>query len=65
MSAGAGKTRVTRSFVHLSPDWCCPSDYAAQKLGYTPRKDWRIAAREALGELRAASYPWPSLAQTT
>jgi nucleoside-diphosphate-sugar epimerase len=56
---------LTRSLVHLSRDWYCPSDYAAQKLGYQPRKDWRIAVREALVELRAAAYPWPPLAQTT
>ena len=56
---------LTRSIVHLAEDWVCPNDYAARKLGYAPSKDWRVAIREALAELRVKGYPWPRLAQTT
>lgn len=56
---------LTRSLVYVAQDWFCPSDYAAKKLGYAPRKDWRIAVREALAELRATGYPWPRLVQGT
>jgi nucleoside-diphosphate-sugar epimerase len=56
---------LTRSIVHLSEDWLCPNDYAQQKLGYTPKKDWRIAVSEHLADLQAQGYPWPSLAQAT
>jgi nucleoside-diphosphate-sugar epimerase len=54
---------LTRSIVHLSEDWMCSNDYAQQKLGYVPQKDWRVAAREHLADLGAARYPWPRLAQ--
>lgn len=54
---------LTRSLVYVSEDWFCPSGYAAKKVGYVPRKDWRTAAREALAELKAKGYPWPRLAQ--
>lgn len=54
---------LTRSLVHVAGDWLCPGDYAARKLGYVPRKDWRTAVREALTELKGKGYPWPRLAQ--
>jgi len=56
---------LTRSIVHLSEDWLCPSDYAEKKLGYVARKDWRTAVREHLADLGAEGYPWPRLAQAT
>jgi nucleoside-diphosphate-sugar epimerase len=54
---------LTRSLVHVAGDWFCSGDYAAKKLGYIPRKDWRTAVREALTELKGDGYPWPLLAQ--
>lgn len=54
---------LTRSIVHLCEDWYCPNDYAYQKLGYTPKKDWRIAIREHVADLKAEGYPWPRLCQ--
>ena len=54
---------LTRSIVHLCEDWYCPSDYAGEKLGYQPRKHWRVAVREHLADLRAEGYPWPRLSQ--
>ena len=54
---------LTRSLVHVAEDWLCPNDYAGKKLGYAPRKDWRVAVREALAELKAKGYPWPRLKQ--
>lgn len=54
---------LTRSLVHVAGDWFCPGDYAAKKLGYLPRKDWRTGVREALTELKGKGYPWPRLAQ--
>lgn len=54
---------LTRSIVHLSEDWLCPSDYAKTKLGYVPKKDWRTAVREHLADLAKQGYPWPRLAQ--
>lgn len=54
---------LTRSIVHVAEDWWCPTARAAQKLGYAPRKDWRVAAREALDELAQLGYPWPRLSQ--
>ncbi len=41
---------LTRSLVHVSEDWDCPSDHAARTLGYTPREDWRDAVRASLTE---------------
>lgn len=55
---------LTRSIVHLSEDWLCPSDFAQKKLGYIARKDWRTAVREHLADLAAQGYPWPPLAQS-
>ena len=55
---------LTRSIVRLCENWVCPGDYARRKLGYTPKKDWRIAMREHLADLRAEGYPWPRLCQT-
>ncbi len=55
---------LTRSIVHLAEDWPCSTDYARQKLGYAPRKNWRSAVRESLAELKAKGYPWPFLGQT-
>lgn len=55
---------LTRSIVHVSEEWLCSSDYAGKKLGYVPRKDWRVAAREALAELKGKGYPWPRLVQS-
>jgi hypothetical protein len=54
---------LTRSIVHLCEDWHCPNDYAQKKLGYTPRKDWRVAVREHLADLRKEGFPWPRLCQ--
>lgn len=54
---------LTRSIVHLSEDWLCSTDYAHQKLGYVPNKNWRAAASEALAELKTKGYPWPFLGQ--
>ncbi|MFV2103027.1 NAD-dependent epimerase/dehydratase family protein [Micromonospora sp. LOL_024] len=56
---------LTRSLVHVSEDWDCPTDHAARKLGYTPHEDWRTAVRESLSEAEANGYPWPRLAQPT
>lgn len=54
---------LTRSIVHLCEDWYCPNDRARKKLGYVPNKDWRIAVREHLADLKAEGYPWPRLCQ--
>lgn len=56
---------LTRSIVHLSEDWLCPSDYAQERLGYVAQKDWRTAVREHLADLGAQGYPWPRLAQAS
>ena len=56
---------LTRSIVHLAEEWVCSTDYAEKKLNYRPQKDWRIAMDEALEELKANDYPWPSLVQTS
>ena len=56
---------LTRSIVHLCENWVCPSDYARQKLGYMPKKDWRTAVREHLADLKSEGYPWPRLCQPT
>ncbi|MHB8742494.1 MAG: NAD-dependent epimerase/dehydratase family protein [Sulfuricaulis sp.] len=55
---------LTRSIVHLCENWVCPNDYAHQKLGYAPKKDWRTAVREHLADLKAEGYLWPRLCQT-
>lgn len=55
---------LTRSIVHLCENWWCPSERARLKLGYVARKDWRIAVREQLAELRSEGYPWPRLSQS-
>ena len=54
---------LTRSIVYLTEDRSCSTDYATRKLGYVPRKDWRIAVREALVELKDKGYPWLRLGQ--
>ncbi len=54
---------LTRSIVHLSEDWLCSTDYATKKIGYIPKKDWRVAVREALIELKANGYAWPKLSR--
>ena len=54
---------LPRSVVHLSEEWICSTDYASNKLGYYPQKDWRIAVDEALAELKSKNYPWPSMTQ--
>ena len=54
---------LTRSIVHLSEEWLCDTQYAKQKLGYYPEKDWEIALQEALGELEEMGYPWLPLSQ--
>ena len=54
---------LTRSIVHLCEDWYCANDYAHRKLGYTPKKDWRVVVREHLADLKAEGYPWPRLSQ--
>ena len=54
---------LTRSIVRLCENWVCPNDYARQKLGYVPKKDWRTAVHEHLADLKADGYPWPRLCQ--
>jgi nucleoside-diphosphate-sugar epimerase len=54
---------LTRSIVYLAEDWPCSTSYATRKLGYVPRKDWRIAVRESLLELKGYGHPWLPLAQ--
>jgi nucleoside-diphosphate-sugar epimerase len=54
---------LTRSIVHLSEDWFCDTQYAKEKLGYRPEKDWKIAMEEALDELDTMGYPWLPLSQ--
>ena len=54
---------LTRSIVHLCEDWLCPNDYAQQKLGYVPKKTWRLAVDEHLADLKNEGYPWPVLCQ--
>ncbi len=49
---------LTRSIVYLAHDWPCSTSHATRKLGYAPRKDWRIATRESLAELKQHGYPW-------
>jgi 2-alkyl-3-oxoalkanoate reductase len=56
---------LTRSIVYLAEDWLCSTSYATRKLGYVPRKDWRIAIRESLLDLKGYGGPWPPLAQAT
>jgi nucleoside-diphosphate-sugar epimerase len=53
---------LTRSIVYLAEDWPCAVERAARKLEYVPTKDWRVAMREAVAELKASGYPWPALA---
>jgi 2-alkyl-3-oxoalkanoate reductase len=52
---------LTRSIVHLCENRVCATDYARNKIGYSPAKDWRIAVREHLADLAAEGYPWPRL----
>lgn len=54
---------LTRSIVHLCENWLCASDYAHRKLGYTPKKDWRVVVREHLADLKTQGFPWPRLCQ--
>lgn len=54
---------LTRSIVRLCEDWICPNDYAHAKLGYVPRKDWKLAVDEHIADLRQAGFPWPLLCQ--
>jgi nucleoside-diphosphate-sugar epimerase len=54
---------LTRSIVHLCEDWICPNDYAREKLGYVPGKDWQSAVAEHLADLRKEGFPWPALCQ--
>ena len=56
---------LTRSVVHVTESWVCPTEYARARLGYVPRKDWRVAVSEALAELKLRGYPWPHLMQAT
>ncbi len=56
---------LTRSIVRLCENWVCPGDHARRKLGYAPKKDWRIAIREHLADLKADGYPWPRLCQAS
>ena len=53
---------LTRSIVYLAEDWPCAVERAAHKLEYTPTKDWKVAMREAVADLKARGYPWPPLA---
>lgn len=52
---------LTRSVVHLCENWLCATDYARNKLGYSPAQDWRSAVREHLAALAIDGYPWPQL----
>jgi len=52
---------LTRSIVHLCENRVCTTDYARDKIGYTPAKDWRTAVREHLTDLATEDYPWPRL----
>jgi len=54
---------LTRSIVHLAEDWVCSTNYAKQKLGFSPQKAWQTALDEALHELKLSDYPWPYLTQ--
>lgn len=54
---------LTRSIDHLCEDWICPNDYAQKKLGYVPKKDWRVAVDEHLADLKKEGFPWPVLCQ--
>ena len=54
---------LTRSIVYLCEDWPCSTEYAGSKLGFSPRKDWRLAVKEALSELKAEGFPGPAFAQ--
>ena len=54
---------LTRSIVHLCEDWVCPNDYAQKKLGYVPKKSWRVAVDEHLAELKSDGFRWPALYQ--
>ena len=54
---------LTRSVVHLAEEWVCATDYARNKIGYEPQKDWRVAMDEALSELQVKHYPWPYMSQ--
>lgn len=54
---------LTRSIVRLCEDWVCSNDYATEKLGYMPRKDWKTAVDEHLADLRNEGFPWPVLSQ--
>jgi hypothetical protein len=47
----------------LCEDWVCPNDYAEKKLGYVPKKGWRLAVDEHLADLELEGYPWPLLCQ--
>jgi 2-alkyl-3-oxoalkanoate reductase len=52
---------LTRSIVHLCENWVCATDYARNKIGYSPAQDWRSAVREHLADLATEGYPWPQL----
>jgi nucleoside-diphosphate-sugar epimerase len=54
---------LTRSIVHLCEDWICSNDYAREKLGYLPEKDWQVAVDEHLADLQKEGFPWPVLCQ--
>lgn len=54
---------LTRSIVHLCENWVCAGDSARRKLGYTPRKDWRIAVREQLAAMQSEGTSWLPLKQ--
>ncbi len=54
---------LTRSIVRLCENWVCPNDYAQKKLGYMPKKDWRVAVDEHLADLKNEGFPWPVLCQ--
>ena len=54
---------LTRSIVRLCENWICPNNYAQKKLGYSPKKDWRIAVDEHLADLKNEGFPWPVLCQ--
>lgn len=56
-----GDPFLMRSIVFVSENWVASTDYARQKLGFTPQKDWREAVREQATELKAKQYPWPSV----
>ena len=56
-----GDPFLTRAIVYLGEDWCAPSDYAKQRLGYKPSIDWKTAIRGQLQDMKNNGYAKKSL----